>query len=299
MALAAAAGPPLGGWLVQMTGWRGIFYVNLALILPTLALGWRWIPVSPRRGAHHPFDLAGAVLLSVGLIGLTGLLTHGPKSDPVPAPMLGMAWVVLAATLVRRDVRHWDLARQLRLFGSRDFAAASAAIALSNLAMYSTLLAIPILLSRRTGWTSGEAGLLLAVMSFGMVVCSPIGGRLADRLGRRGPAVAGLSLQALGLVPLALSGSGITTQALLAGLGLIGAGLGLSSASLQTAALEAVEPKEAGVASGVFSTSRYLGSIVGSGRWPASLGRPATASAALQRSFWWPLRQRSCRRWWV
>ena len=114
--------------------------------------------------------------------------------------------------------------------------------------------------------------MLLAVMSFGMVVCSPIGGRLADRLGRRGPTVAGLSLQALGLVPLALSGSGITTQALLAGLGLIGAGLGLSSASLQTAALEAVEPKEAGVASGLFSTSRYLGSIVGSGALAGFLG---------------------------
>jgi DHA2 family methylenomycin A resistance protein-like MFS transporter len=168
---------------------------------------------------------------------------------------------------------------QPRLFNNRDFAAANAAIALSNLAMYSTLLAIPILLLRRTGWTSAEAGLVLAVMSLGMLVFSPIGGRLADRLGRRGPTVAGLSVLALGLVPLALHGGGVTTQALLACLGLIGAGLGLSSAGLQAAVLEAVGPRDAGVASGVFSTSRYVGSIVGSGALAGFL-RPASDSAA-------------------
>jgi DHA2 family methylenomycin A resistance protein-like MFS transporter len=59
---------------------------------------------------------------------------------------------------------------------------------------------------------------------------------------------------------------------LLAGLGLIGAGLGLSSAGLQAAALDAVEPEEAGVASGVFSTGRYLGSIVGSAALAGLLG---------------------------
>jgi EmrB/QacA subfamily drug resistance transporter len=272
VALAAAAGPPLGGLLVGTAGWRAIFYVNLLFILPTLVLGWRSIPVGPGRGTDHPFDLAGALLLSAGLIGLAGLLTHGPKSHPVLAPMLGIALAVLAAIFLRRELRHPDPVLQPRFFSSRAFAAANAAIALSNLAMYSTLLAIPILLLRRTGWTSAEVGFVLAMMSVGMVVFSPIGGRLADRLGRRGPTVAGLSLLTLGLVPLALRGGGITTPALLAGLGLIGAGLGLSSAGLQTAAIEAVGPRESGVASGVFSTSRYLGSIVGSSVLAGLLG---------------------------
>jgi len=275
VALAAAAGPPLGGLLVGIAGWRSIFYVNLLFILPTLAFGWRWIPVGPRRRIDHPFDLAGAVLLSAGLMGITGLLTHGPKSHPVLAPMLAVALAILAAIFVRRELRHPDPVLQPRFFGRRVFAAANAAIALSNLAMYSTLLAIPILLVRRTGWTSVEVGLVLGVMSVGMVVFSPIGGRLADRLGRRGPTLAGLSLLALGLVPLALRGGGITTQALLSGLGLMGAGLGLSSAGLQTAAIEAVGSREAGVASGVFSTSRYLGSIVGSSVLAGFLGPPS------------------------
>jgi EmrB/QacA subfamily drug resistance transporter len=272
VALAAAAGPPLGGLLVGTAGWRAIFYVNLLFILPTLALGWRSIPVGPRRGTDHPFDLAGAVLLSAGLIGMAAVLTHGPRSHPVLAPMLGIGLAVLTVIFLRRELRHPDPVLQPRLFGSRVFAAANAAIALSNLAMYSTLLAIPILLLRRTAWRSTEVGLVLAVMSVGMVVFSPIGGRLADRLGRRGPTIAGLSLLTLGLVPLGLRGGGITTPALLAGLGLIGAGIGLSSAGLQTAAIEAVGPRESGVASGVFSTSRYLGSIVGSSVLAGLLG---------------------------
>ena len=69
----------------------------------------------------HPFDLAGAALLSVGLIGITGLLTHGPKSDPALAPMLGVALAVLAVTLLRRELRHPDLVVQPRLFGRRAF----------------------------------------------------------------------------------------------------------------------------------------------------------------------------------
>jgi DHA2 family methylenomycin A resistance protein-like MFS transporter len=76
--------------------------------------------------------------------------------------------------------------------------------------------------------------------------------------------VAGLALFTGSLAPLVLAGGALDLPPLVASLGLAGAGLGLSSAGLQTAALEAVGPDEAGMASGLFSTGRYLGSIVGS-----------------------------------
>lgn len=279
IALAAAAGPPLGGLIVGTAGWRAIFHVNLLIVLPTLLLGWRAIPARPGRGADHPFDLTGAFLLSVVLVGAAYLLTHSPRNNPVLAPALGVALSCLTAAFLRREFRHPDPVLQPRFFRRRAFAAANAAIALSNLAMYSTLLAIPILLSRQAGWTSTEIGLVLTAMSGGMVLFSPFGGRLADRFGRRRPTVAGLSLLTLGLLPLALAGGGVSTGALLGGLGLAGIGLGLSSAGMQTAAIEAVEPQESGVASGVFSTSRYLGSIVGSSVLAGLLG-PARDSVA-------------------
>jgi MFS family permease len=171
-------------------------------------------------------------LLSAALVGTAGLLTHGPRSHPVLGPALGVVLACVAAAFLRRELRHPDPVLQPRFFGRRAFAAANAAIAFSNLAMYSTLLAIPLLLSRWANWRSMEVGLVLATMSGGMVLFSPIGGRLADRVGRRWPTVAGLSLLTLGLLPLALVGTGVTTLALLGGLGLAGAGLGLSSAGL-------------------------------------------------------------------
>lgn len=262
--LAVAAGPPLSGLLIGIAGWRSIFYVNLLFILPTLFLGWRSIPVRSVQGTEHSFDVAGAILLSIVLVGTAGLLTRGMQTHSILLLSTGIILVGIFALFLWHEFHHPDPVLQPRFFGRRAFAAANGAIALSNLAMYSTLLAIPILLSYRIGWKSTEVGLVLTAMSATMVIFSPIGGHTADRFGRRWPTVIGLSLFTLGLLPFALAGESITIPALLGGLSLAGIGLGLSSAGLQTTAVESVGPHEAGMASGVFSTSRYLGSIVGS-----------------------------------
>lgn len=270
IAVAAAAGPPLGGFLVGQAGWRAIFLVNIVLVVPALLIGWRAIPALPVRAPRHAFDLSGSLLLLTVLVGGAGLLTRGSGDVTALAAVIGLGGLALA--FVRWELRHADPVLQPRFFRHRTFAAANAAVALSNLAMYTTLLAIPILLSRRVGWGSTEVGLVLAAMSTGMVVFSPFGGRLADSLGRRWPTVLGLLLLSLGLGPLALTGGTLDTVPLLLGLAVAGAGIGLSSAGMQTAALEAVRPSESGVASGVFSTSRYLGSIVGSSLLAGMLG---------------------------
>jgi EmrB/QacA subfamily drug resistance transporter len=270
IALAAAAGPPLGGVLASQAGWRAIFAVNVVLVVPAVLIGWRSIPAAPPSGAHPTFDLSGSLLFLAVLAGAAALLTVGSWDGGMLVATIGL--VALATVFLRREFRHPDPVLQPRFFRRRAFAAANAAIALSNLAMYTTLLAIPILLSRRPGWSSAEAGLVLAAMSIGMVVLSPVGGRLADRLGRRAPTVLGLFMLSLGLLPLAWTGGTVATGALLGGLGLAGAGLGLSGAGLQTAAVEAVARGESGVAAGVFSTSRYLGSIVGASLLAGMLG---------------------------
>lgn len=263
MALAAAAGPPLGGFLVEVADWYAIFYVNLGFVLPALLLGRRVIPAGRARQADAPFDLIGAVLLSILLVGAAGLLigSHGS----VIIPSFWGFFLAIAAFFVRYEWRHPDPVFQLRFFGRRAFAAANGAVALSNLAMYSTMLAVPILLSRQNGWTSSQTGTVLMALMATSMVFAPLGGFLADRWGRRRPAVGGLLLLTLGLFPLALAGSGVALPMLVGSLSVAGIGLGLAWSGIQTSAVEAVEPRQAGVASGIYSTSRYLGSIVGSG----------------------------------
>ena len=93
---------------------------------------------------------------------------------------------------------------------------------------------------------------------------SPIAGRVADRVGRRAPTVFGLAIATIAAIPLALEGGDITIPLLVGALVVFGIGFGVANPGMQTGALEAAPPDRAGAASGVYSTSRYFGSIVGS-----------------------------------
>lgn len=272
VALAAAVGPPLGGLLVGAFGWRSIFFANVPLVAAALALGWWAVPRSMATRRTGPFDLLGAVLLSALLLGLAVVLTFGVRAFGATAILVGTpVLLALGAAFVRRELGHPDPLLRPGLFVHRGFGAAAAAVCTSNLAMYSTLLTLPILLSRRATWSSAQVGVSLAALSVGSALFAPLGGRLADRVGRRWATFAGLALLSIGLTPLAITAD-LPLPSLLGALGVAGIGTGLSSAPMQTAAVEAVGPSESGAVSGLFSTSRYLGSIVGSIVLAALLG---------------------------
>jgi MFS family permease len=163
----------------------------------------------------------------------------------------------------------WDWAQPLRV---PVFGAATAAVGLSNLAMYGTLLAVPVVLASREGWSAADAGLALAMLSVAMIAVAPLGGRLADRRGHRLPAAGGLALLTVAGAMLAAMGGEPSAAGLAAALLLAGIGLGLANAALQTAAIEAVAPRHSGVAAGLFSTGRYAGSIVSALLLAALLG---------------------------
>ncbi len=265
VSLAAAIGPPIGGVLTSLAGWRAIFFVNVLLILPALLLGAWAIPRRSRKTASRPFDWGGSLLLAAVLASLAGFLSQMRQGGLAISPGLAVgSVVVLGVAFFAYEARHPDPIIQLRFFRKRAFAAANGAIALSNLAMYVTLFSLPILLSERAGWTDSQIGFVLAAFSGLMIIGSPLGGRWADRWGRRLPTVVGLTLFTLGLLPLVIRAETVSLLFLLPGLAIAGSGMGASMAGLQTSALESLKPEEAGVAAGVFSTSRYLGSIVGS-----------------------------------
>jgi EmrB/QacA subfamily drug resistance transporter len=283
--LAAAVGPPLGGILVTTAGWRAMFAVNLLLVLPALALGWRQIPrsgVSDQRVAGRArwatFDWPGAALLSTLLVGFALLLSRGGRDLPVWMLVLaGAALLVLLGVFLRRELRHPEPVLQPRFFTRSAFAAATGAVGLSNLAMYSVLLVLPILWAR-DGRPAAEIGSVLGVMAAAMVVGAPVGGRLADRFGRRWPTVCGLAALTLGAVLIGLVGAS-ETAAIVVGLAVLGGGLGLATPGLQASALEAIERRSAGAAAGAYSTSRYLGSIVGAALLAGMVSAPPVGSA--------------------
>jgi hypothetical protein len=181
--------------------------------------------------ANAGFDVLGGVLLSVFLLATAWALNRGVSATGATAGVLAC---VAAALFAAREFRHPHPLIQLRLFRDSQFVASNGGVALSNLAMYVTLFALPVLLSRRGGWTGAQIGLVVTTMTLTMTMfaSAPVGGRLADRYGARLPASAGLGLMTSCLVPFALGFSQLSGLAIVALLFGVGTGLGVASVPL-------------------------------------------------------------------
>jgi len=143
------------------------------------------------------------------------------------------------------------------------FMAACSTQALAVFAQYALLLIGPILLDDR-GWTTGAIGLSVSALTLGMIVMSPIGGRLGDEWGRRRPVVLGLAVATVAVATSAAFGSSATSAVLIATLLAFGLGYGVASPSILTAGIEAAPEQRVGLAAGLLSMSRYVGSILAS-----------------------------------
>ncbi len=264
--LAASIGAAVAPSLAVLIAFRVLQAAAGALVIPNgMAL----------VREHTPAERLGA---RMGMIG--SALTLAAAAGPLLGGVLIAAFGWRAIFLVNAPAAAGALALALRAIPRERPAGAgsgstprlgrlppnlivsSLAIALTNMGMYVTLLSIPLLLDRRTGVDSVQVGLVLACLSITMAAFSPVGGRLSDRLGRRTPAVAGAVVLALGLVSLSLdpgAGSAVIALHLL----VIGAGVGLATPALQTAAMESVGVAHSGTAAGLSSTSRYVGAIIG------------------------------------
>ncbi|MDR9392657.1 MAG: MFS transporter, partial [Trueperaceae bacterium] len=156
--LAAALGPPLGGIVVDLLGWRWIFAANLLVLVPGLVWTWR-LPVARGDDARRTgrFDVAGAGLLLATLV-LAALAGTVWRVEGVPGSMAvaaGSLGVVAAALLRRHASRAAAPVLDFGLLRRRAFLAAGLAVAFVNLTMYTVLLAVPVFLTQRAGWTAG------------------------------------------------------------------------------------------------------------------------------------------------
>ena len=260
--IGAAIGPLLGG-LLSAIDWRLIFLVNLPLAGLALFVAWRSLPAGdpPRRTAHP--DIAGAVALGVLLSLAAWTLTEAGTAAPVLTAVLLAVVAVGAVAFVRYESRHADPALPPFLFTIRGFTNANLTIALSNLALYGTFLAVPVILAGSEPDATIRGGIAISAQSVAMIVLSPVSGALVDRVGARWPTALGGLLIATGLGILGLSGHASDFGALLVCLPITGAGVALTFPATRIAALDAVPARFAALASGVTSSSRYFGGMIG------------------------------------
>ena len=264
-ALAAAAGPALGGVLVDTVGWRALFLVNVPVGLAIVA-GTRLIPRSAPRRGRLP-DASGTLLLGAG-IGAAALgISQGPDWGWGDARTVGaLAGAVLAvAVALRRSTRHPAPALETQLWRSRPFAAANLASLLYGAALFPWMLVGVLFLIAVWGYSPLEAGL---AMTPGALVAAVVALRSGPVVARRGPwaVIAGgaLVLGAAGLLcVLALPEQPHFLGFWLPAGVLIGVGTGAIATGVSTAAALSVPPERFAAAVGLNQTGRQIGGALG------------------------------------
>jgi EmrB/QacA subfamily drug resistance transporter len=270
--LATAIGPSLGGLIVDSASWRWIFLINLPVGVVGVLLTLRIVPESKNPTAVESLDLPGVGLVSASLFCLTFALVEGQRLGWTSAAILGLfAAAVLGLLLFylrERAIRQPLI--DFSLFRNVNFFAGNVTGLMLSASMMGVFFTIPIFLQSVLGFSAIKAGLVMSPMSVAVMIAAPVAGVLSDRLGSRWIVATGMFLLAFGiawmagLTPLQDQVSPATTSAsLLLPFIVAGAGIGLGVAPV-TAAVMATAPRDrVGNASGVLSTMRQVGSLMG------------------------------------
>lgn len=261
----AGFGPVLGGLLVALVGWPGIFLVNTPLTLITLILAYRVLPPDgPARAQAHrlvrDLDPFGILLFSGTLVGLLGYLLSLPSR---PLWILVPVFVVAGVGLVLWERRTASPFLDVRAFvRSPALTGVLAQQAAVQLVFYSVFYGLPMWLEEVRGYSTERSGLLmLPVAAFGVLV-TPVAARMVTRFGPRLPLVVGSAGLVLGSM-LLLTLSGDTPVAGIVGVAaVLGLPNGMNNMSLQAALYSAAPPDATGLAGGLFQTARYVGAIM-------------------------------------
>ncbi|MFG2319625.1 MFS transporter [Streptomyces tendae] len=259
-----AAGPVAGGVLTDAFGWPAIFLVNLPIGVVLVLVGLRHLGESRNPGAPA-IDVPGTALsvLAVGVL-TYGLIEGGARGWTSPVILGSFATaVILLAAFVAVEARRDAPMLPLRLLRQRLFTVSNTAMVVVGFALMGSSFFFSQFFVYVQGSSILRAGLQTLPVSVAMVIVSPYAGRLAARYGFRIVVTAGLALAALGLLALGTVHADTGYANVWWRLGLAGAGFALAMSPLTGAAIQAVSPQEGGLASGISSTTRQIGAVLG------------------------------------
>src|SRR5215471_1445910 len=281
-AVAAAAGPSLGGVLVDWQGWRSVFFVNLLIGLPSLIPARRLLRESREPQAALP-DAVGALLLAGGVGALALAIVEEPDWGWSSSRVLGAfaASALLLGVFVWRSSRHPAPVIELSLFRVRSFAVSNAGGFVFALGFYALLLCNVLFLTGVWGYSILETGLLLTPGPLMAALTAPIGGRLSDRFGQRLVAVPGALLFATGALLFALrTGTEPSFAADFLPANMIGGfGIGLTFAAFGSAAVAQLPRNRYATGGAINNCIRQIGAVLGIAVLIVLVGTPTSANA--------------------
>ena len=265
-AASSIAGPALGGFIVDNTSWRWVFYVNLPVGGLALAVIYLTMPRRTERRAHW-IDYPGATLLAAGTTALLlGLIWGGRQYSWTSGPVLGSiaaaAALLAAFALVERRVPETIL--PFDLLRRRTVGASVACVTLVGMAMFGTISFVPLFVQGVIGTSATSSGVVLTPFMLGAVGTSILSGQLVSRTGRYLPnLLLGPVFLACGLVLMWRMGVGTTNGEAARNMVIAGIGLGMMMQIFVLSVQNSVPRTAMGSATALTQFARSIGATLG------------------------------------
>ncbi|MFD9794332.1 MFS transporter [Streptomyces sp. NPDC059070] len=263
--LGFAAGPLIGGLMLDHFWWGSIFLINIPVAALGLVAVVALVPESKNPLGDRP-DLLGALLSTVGMTGVVYAIISGPEHGWTSAHVLVPAAVglVFLAAFAR-----WELSIEypmldMNFFRNKKFTGAVAGSILVAFGMGGSLFLLTQHLQFVLGYGPLEAGLRTAPLALSVIALNVagVGARLLPRLGTPKTIAVGMTANAAGLAMIALLG-GDHYSGMLLGLVVMGAGIAVSMPAMANTLMSAIPPERAGVGAGVNGTLAEFGNGLG------------------------------------
>ncbi len=262
--ISMALGPIAGGALVASVGWRGIFWVNIPVGIAAIILTALFVPESRAPRARR-VDPVGQALVIVLLASITYAIIEGPAAGWTAPRILGCFGLAAVAllSLIGYEPRRDEPLLDLRFFRSAPFSGATVIAVCAFAALGGFLFLNTLYLQDARGFSALHAGLYTLPMAAMTVLLAPLAGRIVAVRGPRLPLIAaGLATTAGGIMLTRLSAD-TSFGYLVVSYVVFGIGGGLVNAPITNTAVSGMPRSQAGVAAGIASTSRQVGSALG------------------------------------
>ena len=275
--LGFAAGPLLGGVMLEHFWWGAIFLINLPVAAIALVAVLKLVPESKNPQGDRP-DLLGAVLSTIGMTAVVYAIISGPEHGWTSLHVLGSGAVGIA---VLAAFARWELSiphpmLDMHFFRNQRFVGAVAGAILVAFGMGGSLFLLTQHLQFVLGYEPLEAGLRTAPMALTVVALNltGLGARIVVKLGTPATIALGMTMLSAGLAAIALLGGGTDGGygGMLLGLVVMGAGIAVAMPAMANAIMSAIPPEKAGVGAGVNGTLSEFGIGLGVAVLGAVLG---------------------------
>lgn len=259
----AAFGPTIGGMLIEFGGWPVIFYVNLPILAIGIGLTILFIPKDQRnKDISYKLDFIGILLFSLfiscWMIFLLGLEQGVEIITLIVAIILTIAFYIYEKRRDEPFINVHFFQKNLNvslIFGQ---------YILSTIIFFSMLLSFPTFIQIVLGESSKVAGIVMLSLSMFAMFTTPIATRWMERIGFRIPLLSSVSVGLMGVILLITVNDFSPLVWIGVILAVIGISNGVQNIGLQNLLYTFIAPKETGLASGLFMTSRFIGNILAS-----------------------------------